>query len=408
MQNRISPLLAVALVMILSACQGSIGEQNLSGIPGEADGGLEDLYPAGDGGLSTVDQGAFVAGDTSPVSTGGPEQCGNGLDDDGDGQVDEKCPCSSTKTPTQSCYGGAAVKAGVGICARGSQKCEIQGEFAQWGKCGGWVGPGIEDCVDGKDNDCNGKVDDAPHCKCKPGQKVACYTGPNHTRLKGICRDGYHMCNATGTAWSKGCHAQVLPGVENCHDGLDNDCNGKVDDAPNCKCKPGQKIACYQGPPHTRLKGICRDGYFQCNAAGTAWGTACVGQQLPMGEKCGDGKDNDCDGQVDEGCVVSVNVNLKGDCLTVSCPSHAPYPVGCNITMGGGDCRGCVASSATNKKVYFQEGDACGAGWVKGTLYCSSKPKSGLNSGNCKINKKKKYYPTSKSGCPKIGGGGDC
>jgi len=338
MQNRISPLLAVALVMILSACQGSIGEQNLSGIPGEADGGLEDLYPAGDGGLSTVDQGAFVAGDTSPVSTGGPEQCGNGLDDDGDGQVDEKCPCSSTKTPTQSCYGGAAVKAGVGICARGSQKCEIQGEFAQWGKCGGWVGPGIEDCVDGKDNDCNGKVDDAPHCKCKPGQKVACYTGPNHTRLKGICRDGY----------------------------------------------------------------------FQCNAAGTAWGTACVGQQLPMGEKCGDGKDNDCDGQVDEGCVVSVNVNLKGDCLTVSCPSHAPYPVGCNITMGGGDCRGCVASSATNKKVYFQEGDACGAGWVKGTLYCSSKPKSGLNSGNCKINKKKKYYPTSKSGCPKIGGGGDC
>jgi hypothetical protein len=109
---------------------------------------------------------------------------------------------------------------------------------------------------------------------------------------------------------------------------------------------------------------------------------------------------------VDEGCIVTVNVNIDGDCVWASCPSSAPYVVGCNITMGGKDCRGCVAHSSGSNKVYFQEGNDCGSGKVTGQLYCSSKPGSKLDSGNCPINKKYKYYESDPGDCPVVGSGG--
>jgi hypothetical protein len=112
--------------------------------------------------------------------------------------------------------------------------------------------------------------------------------------------------------------------------------------------------------------------------------------------------DNDCDGTADEGCptIVTVTVNLDGDCVTARCPPEAPYPVGCDITMAGGDSRGCVASTPTSPVVYFQEGDRCGAGHVTGTLDCSSEPGAPLNATNCPINKPTRYYPADRSGCP--------
>src|SRR5439155_16751356 len=45
------------------------------------------------------------------------ELCGNGLDDDGDGMVDEGCIC--TPGTTQDCFPGAERLAGVGVCAAG-------------------------------------------------------------------------------------------------------------------------------------------------------------------------------------------------------------------------------------------------------------------------------------------------
>src|SRR5262245_6991251 len=35
--------------------------------------------------------------------------------------------------------------------------------------------------------------------------------------------------------------------TEQCNDGLDNDCNGKVDEG--CPCSPGQVQQCFLGPP---------------------------------------------------------------------------------------------------------------------------------------------------------------
>lgn len=95
-----------------------------------------------------------------------------------------------------------------------------------------------------------------------------------------------------------------------------------------------------------------------------------------------------------------LEIEIDGDCLTASCPSEAPYPVGCDIDMDGGDERGCVASTPTSSVVYFQEGDACGAGHVSGTLLCAAQPGLALSATSCPMNKSVTFYPTQSQDCP--------
>jgi hypothetical protein len=73
-------------------------------------------------------------------------------------------------------------------------------------------------------------------------------------------------------------------------DQLDNDCNGMVDDLKQGCVRPDQS-------------GVCQQGKLVCPASGTT--PVCQpGSPDPLGEACGDGVDNDCDGQTDEsGCT---------------------------------------------------------------------------------------------------------
>ncbi len=143
-------------------------------------------------------------------------------------------------------------------------------------------------------------------------------------------------------------------------DGLDNDCDGQVDE--------GVLSAC----------GNCD----------------------PEPEEVCDLIDNDCDGQVDEqGCVIA-DIDIEGDCVTVECPSEAPYPIACDINFRGSDPRGCVAYMPGESTVYFQEGNDCGSGRVIGTMTCSTIPGGRLNEMNCPINKEDTSYPRRARNCP--------
>ena len=189
------------------------------------------------------------------------ETCDN-KDNDCDGKVDQAL--------TQACYTGDAKTRGVGQCKDGSQACAA----GKWSACVGQLLPGTEVC-DNKDNDCDGKIDQA--------LTQSCYTGAPITKKVGPCKGGTQTCG--GGLWSA-CSGQVLPAAETC-DNVDNDCDGKADQ---------MQAACYTGPAGTLGQGLCVAGKQSC--AQGVWG-GCAGQVTPAGEVC-DNKDNDCNGKIDD------------------------------------------------------------------------------------------------------------
>ncbi len=71
---------------------------------------------------------------------------------------------------------------------------------------------------------------------CNKYDRRPCYDGPAKTRGQGKCRDGEQLCEYLRGDWVWGrCTKQALPeSRETCKNGLDDDCNGAIDDG----CKP--------------------------------------------------------------------------------------------------------------------------------------------------------------------------
>jgi len=228
-----------------------------------------------------------VSGAWACVGAKGPaaEVC-DGIDNDCNGAVDDvaSVECVPAGTPNGLVYGGKSQ------CKKGHQTC---------GTCAGFIGPSAEIC-DGVDNDCDGVVDDATVGSGQP------------------CGINKPPCTLGQTACVNGalvCQGGVQPTPEVC-DGVDNNCNGSVDEAPlqdappvgsnGCWTEPG--TCCAFGtltwcPPagggcqdNGTLTAPCNKGFLACTAG--AW--ACLNAKGPSGEVC-DGIDNDCNGSTDDG-----------------------------------------------------------------------------------------------------------
>jgi hypothetical protein len=260
------------------------------------DGGAFGGFGGDDGGASPGPSAPDAGEGTPPPGT--VEVCGNGRDDDGDGEVDEQCSCAAGEV--QACYGGDAAAAGVGACALGEQTCEPSGEFGSWSACTGWTEPAEETC-NGVDDDCDGTADEG--CECVTGETRSCYTGPPGTEGVGRCAPGTQVCADGG--WGA-CEGSTLPAVDRCN-GEDDDCDGTVDEG--CHCPPGSTRGCYETPTGapgdgTPGVGVCSEGVATCvelPGGGSDFG-ACMGAVTASSEICRNGTDEDCDGMVDEGC----------------------------------------------------------------------------------------------------------
>lgn len=175
---------SIVFALCATACSSSDTDANAPpGSGGDSDAGSDATQvEAGDDGAPPVDAASPDAAAPSDASWPGydastSEVCGNGFDDDQNGQVDEGCPC--IEGDTQPCHGGNPLQAGVGACTLGNQVCETTGsgefETTAWGECNGFVEPGTEVC-NGLDDDCDGTVDDEASCpsglKCAGGQCV--------------------------------------------------------------------------------------------------------------------------------------------------------------------------------------------------------------------------------------------
>jgi hypothetical protein len=119
---------------------------------------------------------------------------------------------------SESCYTGPEETNGVGLCHGGTKTCS-NGEF---GECDGEVVPAVEIC-DGLDNDCDGVIDNGFDVgeSCTVGEGECDVTG------KKICNPEHD-----GTV----CDVQPGEPSEEICDGLDNDCDGFVDNGGNDLC----------------------------------------------------------------------------------------------------------------------------------------------------------------------------
>ena len=330
--------------------------------------------------ISILDKGGLVQSIVDPISSVGTvklcsDSDGDGFCNWGLGSKPNNCPGSCSGNVLEDCDDSSS---GVHFnCGRQA--------------CLDMLGSGVEVC-DGKDNDCDGWVDNNPGTDGLLSRTF--YSGPSGTEGVGVCKAGTQTCS--NASWGS-ITGEVLPSTESCN-AKDDDCDGTVDEGSDL-CPGGQ--VCSSGVCTTGLgkivgqystgstKGNCSlYGYagdladlgfstpvWLCvTATPTDVGSQCVsltanknytwdsavgnhgfildftglgvpdgmvlygGMQLKSGavqyldpmsytivlpqEICGNGIDDDCDGQVDEGCTSDVgkivgqysNSSAKGNC----------------------------------------------------------------------------------------------
>ncbi len=326
------------------------------------------------------------------------ESC-NGLDDDCDGKTDEDGAIGCKNYWFDGDGDGAGLPSAVAQCA-----CAMPA---------GVTGTSNTDCNDsdpsihsaatevcnGKDDDCDGITDFGTTSDIDGDGLVDCID-PDI--------DGDGIANAGDCSPT---NASVFPGAAETCNGIDDDCDGTPDQPGTAGCQPFYNDADQDGFGFGTVQCLCQatGSITSLNNKDCDDSTAQISPSA--GEQCGNAKDDDCNGQIDEegaaGCKLyytdpdgdgygaadhaclcgkqgTYQVELGGDCAPGD-PAISPGAV--EVCNGkDDDCKGGTdESGADGCTTYFADSDGDGAG-VGASTQCLCSPAgsfTALTGGDC-------------------------
>ncbi|MFH1463196.1 MAG: putative metal-binding motif-containing protein [Pseudomonadota bacterium] len=377
-------------------CDGAIDEGAADWRTWYADADCDGFGDAARGTTTCTPPSGYVADDTdcddaqATVNPDADEHC-DGVDEDCDGLVDD-APVDPRTWYTD------ADGDGFGLTASATSACtQPSGSAADPGDCddgSAAVYPGASEHCDGVDEDCDGSTDegavdagtwypdvDSDGYGDPSGAVVACTQPSGTVSAGGDCDDA---------------SAAVHPGATEHCDGVDEDCDGSIDDG-----------AVGLGTWYSDADG---DGFGDLGGAVTACtqpsGTVSTGTDCDDGdaavypgatEHC-DGVDEDCDGSVDEGAVDASTWYPDADADgfgtasggVVACsPPSATSPSSTDCDDGDAsihpgalehcdgvdeDCDGLVDESAFGAPTWYPDADGDGYGASTGSVRACSAP----------------------------------
>ena len=386
-----------------SQCDGDCDDADPSRYPGATevcDGDDEDCNEATFGFLDTDGDGyssdaccngagaSIVCGtDCDPERPGvhpdATETC-DGRDNDCDGEIDEGVTRTFHLDADGDGFGDPGSVVAVGcVPTAGYVEDSTDCDDAQAGR-----NPGAPEVCDGVDNDCDGTTDEFV----------------SHTYYRDQDHDGYGLASATTDACSRPADyadragdcddgaAARSPALPEVCDGVDNDCDGVIDnsamvtnwyrdaDGDGHGSASDSVASCAAVAGRVLLAGDCDDTNPSRNPAAP--------------EVC-DGVDNDCDALVDEGVALSYYRDVDGDGFGVTTDvltacarpaGYSPLAGDCDDTASrrspalpefcdgiDNDCDG-VVDNGVAVPIWYQDSDADGYGRATATVEACVRP----------------------------------
>ncbi len=301
----------------------------------------------------------------NPLAT---EVC-DGMDNDCDGQIDEGL--SNTYYADSDGDGYGDPNASIMACSAPSGYVTDDTDCDDTDAA---VNPLATEVCDGMDNDCDGQVDEGLSNTYYADSDGDGYGDPNNSTTACSAPSGYVLddtdCDDTD--------AGINPSATEVCDGIDNDCNGQVDEGLSNTYYADTDGDGYGDPNVFTIACSIPSGYVTDD---TDCDDADASVNPSAAEIC-DGIDNDCDGQTDEGVTNTYYADTDGDGFgdpnntTLDCTAPAGYvtdDTDCDDTDGAvhpssteacngidNDCDGQTDEGVTN--TYYADTDGDGFG----------------------------------------------